>query len=55
MAETTQAIPKRDPLILRILKGLALLRESGVGMVGAGLVKPPMACFEQALLAFCDG
>jgi len=27
-------------------------REPGIGMVGAGLVKPPMECFEQALLAF---
>ena len=27
-------------------------REPGVGMVGAGLVKPPIACFEQALWAF---
>jgi len=26
-------------------------REPGVGMVGAGLVHPPRACFEQALLA----
>jgi hypothetical protein len=24
----------------------------GMGMVGAGLVKPPMECFTQALLAF---
>ena len=27
-------------------------REPGVGMVGAGLVKPPLACFEKALAAF---
>lgn len=27
-------------------------REPGIGMVGAGLVKPPFACFKQALLAF---
>lgn len=27
-------------------------REPGIGMVGAGLVKPPMACFEAALRAF---
>lgn len=27
-------------------------REPGIGMVGAGLVKPPISCFEQALSAF---
>ncbi|HVP38837.1 MAG TPA: DUF1116 domain-containing protein [Candidatus Saccharimonadales bacterium] len=27
-------------------------KEPGVGMVGAGLVKPPFECFRQALLAF---
>ena len=26
----------------------------GIGMVGAGLVKPPMHCFTQALLAFAE-
>jgi len=29
-------------------------RQPGVGMVGAGLVKPPFACFRQALLAFAE-
>jgi hypothetical protein len=29
-------------------------REPGVGMVGAGLVKPPENCFKDALLAFAD-
>ncbi len=29
-------------------------REPGVGMVGAGLVKPPENCFRDALLAFVD-
>ena len=29
-------------------------KEPGVGQVGAGVVKAPMACFEQALLAFAD-
>ena len=27
-------------------------REAGVGQIGAGIVHPPMACFEKALLAF---
>jgi hypothetical protein len=29
-------------------------REPGIGMVGAGLVKPPFDCFRQALLAFAE-
>ena len=29
-------------------------KEPGVGQVGAGVVKAPKACFEQALLAFAD-
>ncbi|MBI5836864.1 MAG: DUF1116 domain-containing protein [Candidatus Eisenbacteria bacterium] len=29
-------------------------REPGVGMVGAGLVKPPFECFRKALAAFVD-
>jgi hypothetical protein len=29
-------------------------KEPGVGQVGAGVVKAPMACFEQALRALAD-
>ena len=29
-------------------------KKPGVGQVGAGVVKAPMACFEQALMAFAD-
>ena len=29
-------------------------KEAGVGQVGAGIVHPPMACFEQALEAFVN-
>jgi hypothetical protein len=29
-------------------------REPGVGQVGAGVVKAPMKCFEQALVAFAQ-
>ena len=29
-------------------------RQPGVGMVGAGLVKPPFECFRQALVAFAE-
>jgi hypothetical protein len=37
----------------RINTGIAH-RQAGVGQVGAGLVRPPMAMFEAALLAFAD-
>ena len=29
-------------------------RDPGIGMVGAGLVKPPENCFKDALAAFAD-
>jgi hypothetical protein len=35
----------------RINTGIAH-RKPGVGQVGAGLVRPPMAIFQQALMAF---
>jgi hypothetical protein len=35
----------------RVNTGIAH-REAGVGQVGAGLVRPPMAIFEEALIAF---
>jgi hypothetical protein len=37
----------------RVNTGIAH-REAGVGQVGAGLVRPPMAVFEEALVAFAD-
>jgi hypothetical protein len=37
----------------RINTGIAH-RQPGIGQVGAGLVRPPMAMFEQALLAFAE-
>lgn len=37
----------------RINTGIAH-RQAGVGQVGAGLVRPPMAVFEQALVAFAE-
>lgn len=38
----------------RVNTGIAH-RKPGVGQVGAGLVRPPMACFEQGLEAFAAG
>ncbi len=40
-------------ILPRINTGIAH-KDPGVGMVGAGLVKPPMKCFEDALEAFAD-
>ena len=37
----------------RINTGIAH-REAGIGQVGAGLVRPPMSVFEDALIAFAD-
>ena len=37
----------------RVNTGIAH-RQAGVGQVGAGLVRPPMAVFEEALLAFAE-
>ncbi|MCL4395664.1 MAG: DUF1116 domain-containing protein [Chloroflexi bacterium] len=37
----------------RVNTGIAH-KDAGVGQIGAGLVRPPMACFEQALLAFAE-
>jgi hypothetical protein len=37
----------------RVNTGIAH-REAGVGQVGAGLVRPPMAIFEAALMAYAD-
>jgi hypothetical protein len=37
----------------RVNTGIAH-KDAGVGQIGAGLVRPPMACFEQALVAFAE-
>jgi hypothetical protein len=37
----------------RVNTGIAH-KDAGVGQVGAGLVRPPMAMFEQALIAFAE-
>ena len=37
----------------RINTGIAH-REAGVGQVGAGLVRPPVVIFEEALVAFAE-
>ena len=38
MTEQTIEIPRGEPFALRLLKSIALLRESGVGMIGAGII-----------------
>jgi hypothetical protein len=37
----------------RINTGVAH-KEAGVGQVGAGLVRPPMSLFEEALVAYAE-
>jgi hypothetical protein len=37
----------------RVNTGIAH-KEPGVGQIGAGLVRPPMAIFEEALVAFAQ-
>ena len=38
MADTALDLPRRESGLLRAFKSLALLRESGVGMIGAGII-----------------
>ena len=38
MTEQSAGVPRREPVILRALKGMALMRESVVGMIGFALV-----------------
>ncbi|RMD61763.1 MAG: ABC transporter permease [Alphaproteobacteria bacterium] len=38
MTDIAAPVPAREPTLLRLLKGILLLRESTVGMIGAGLV-----------------
>ena len=38
MAEQALGTPRRESRILRMLKGIALIRESGVGVIGLGIV-----------------
>ncbi|GAB6876540.1 YlbE family protein [Thermaerobacter litoralis] len=40
-------------LLPRVNTGIAH-KEAGIGQIGAGLVEPPMACFEEALLALAE-
>lgn len=40
--------------ILPIINTGMAHKEAGVGQVGAGLVSPPMACFDQALMALAE-
>jgi hypothetical protein len=40
--------------ILPIINTGIAHREAGVGQVGAGLVNPPMKCYEDALEAFVE-
>jgi hypothetical protein len=43
----------RTGILPRINTGIAH-RQAGIGQVGAGLVRPPRICFEEALRAMAD-
>jgi hypothetical protein len=43
----------RTGITPRVNTGIAH-RRPGIGQVGAGLVRPPMACFEQAVEAMAE-
>jgi hypothetical protein len=43
----------RTGILPRVNTGIAH-REAGVGQIGAGLVRPPKACFEQAVQAMAE-
>ncbi|HEY8415029.1 MAG TPA: hypothetical protein VIK99_04580, partial [Thermaerobacter sp.] len=40
-------------IVPRVNTGIAH-KQAGIGQIGAGLVQPPMECFEQALLALAE-
>jgi hypothetical protein len=40
--------------ILPVISTAIAHKEPGIGMIGAGITHPPMACFEQALLALAQ-
>ncbi|WP_187646650.1 hypothetical protein, partial [Escherichia coli] len=29
-------------------------KDAGIGMIGAGIVHPPFACFEKAIFGWCE-
>ncbi len=56
-----QGVPTGVDIRLVVETGIAPIintgiahREAGVGQVGAGVVRAPLACFERALIAFAD-
>lgn len=38
--------------IVPVIETAIAHREPGIGKIGAGIVRPPLACFKQALIAF---
>jgi hypothetical protein len=40
--------------ILPVINTAIAHKDAGIGMIGAGITYPPMACFEKALVAFGD-
>ena len=40
--------------ILPVINTAIAHKDAGVGMIGAGIVHPPFACFEKAILGWCE-
>ena len=40
--------------ILPVINTAIAHKDAGIGMIGAGIVHPPFACFEKAILGWCE-
>ncbi|VFS56542.1 Uncharacterised protein [Kluyvera cryocrescens] len=40
--------------ILPVINTAIAHKDAGIGMIGAGIVHPPFACFEKAILSWCE-
>ncbi|EFE0814371.1 hypothetical protein CKT73_002674, partial [Escherichia coli] len=46
--------PRVISRILPVINTAIAHKDAGVGMIGAGIVHPPFACFEKAILGWCE-
>ena len=51
LAEARQGVSGPDPRMKDLISMGHPIGPTGVGQIGAGLVRPPKACFEQAVQA----
>lgn len=40
--------------ILPVINTAIAHKDAGIGMIGAGIVHPPFACFEKAIFGWCE-